>query len=145
MDLNKMTQKAQEAILAAQESAQEVGHPQIEPEHLLVSLVEQPDGIVPGVIRKMDVDPRRVSDATAAVLDRLPKATGGAQPNVSPRLNEVWTRARVEAEQFKDDYVSTEHLFIAIASEPGTAPSAKLLAELDITRDRILEVLTLIR
>ena len=145
MDLNKMTQKAQEAILSAQESAQEVGHPQIEPEHLLVSLVEQPDGIVPGVIRKMDVDPRRVSDATAAVLDRLPKATGGAQPNVSPRLNEVWTRARVEAEQFKDDYVSTEHLFIAIASEPGTAPSAKLLAELDITRDRILEVLTSIR
>ena len=140
-----MTQKAQEAILSAQESAQEVGHPQIEPEHLLVSLVEQPDGIVPGVIRKMDVDPRRVSDATAAVLDRLPKATGGAQPNVSPRLNEVWTRARVEAEQFKDDYVSTEHLFIAIASEPGTAPSAKLLAELDITRDRILEVLTSIR
>jgi len=145
MDLNKTTQKAQEAILSAQESAQEVGHPQIEPEHLLVSLVEQPDGIVPGVIRKMDVDSRRVSDATAAVLDRLPKATGGAQPNVSPRLNEVWTRARFEAEQFKDDYVSTEHLFLAIASEPGTAPSAKLLAELDITRDRILEVLASIR
>ena len=145
MDLKKMTQKAQEAILSAQESAYEVGHPEIEPEHLLVSLVEQPDGIVSSVIRKMDVDPQRVSDATTAVLDRLPKVTGGAQRNVSPRLNEVWTRARFEAEQFKDDYVSTEHLFIAIASEPGTAPSAKLLAELDITRDRILEVLASIR
>jgi len=145
MDLNKMTQKAQEAILSAQESAYEGGHPEIEPEHLLASLVDQPDGIVPSVIRKMDIDPQRVSDATTAVLDRLPKVTGGAQRNVSPRFNEVWTRARFEAEQFKDDYVSAEHFFIAIASEPGTAPSAKLLAELDITRERILEVLTLIR
>ena len=145
MNLKQMTEKAQEALLAAQEMAQETGHPQIEPEHLLVTLVDQKDGIVSSVLRKMHVNPHRVSDATRVALEQLSKTTGGAQPALSPRLSELGTRAKVEAEHLKDEFISTEHLFIAISSEDGHAPGAKLLAELGITRDRIFEALALIR
>ncbi len=145
MNLKHMTEKAQEAVLAAQDMAQAGGHPQIEPEHLLVALVDQKDGIVPNVIRKMDVDPLHVRDATIAELDRLPKTTGGASPALSPRLNELGLQAKVEAEHLKDEFISTEHLFIAIASEEGRVPGATVLKELGITRDRIYEALTSIR
>ncbi len=145
MNLKHMTEKAQEALLAAQETAQAGGHPQIEPEHMLLTLVDQKDGIVPNVIRKMDVEPQQVRDAVAAELDRLPRTTGGATPALSPRLNDLGTQARVEAEHLKDEFISTEHLFIAIASEQGRVPGATLLAALGITRDRIFEVLTSIR
>ena len=145
MNLKHMTEKAQEALLAAQETAQAGGHPQIEPEHMLLTLVDQKDGIVPNVIRKMDVEPQQVRDAVAAELDRLPRTKGGATPALSPRLNDLGTQARVEAEHLKDEFISTEHLFIAIASEQGRVPGATLLVALGITRDRIFEALTSIR
>ena len=145
MNLKHMTEKAQEALLAAQATAQAGGHPQIEPEHMLLTLVDQKDGIVPNVIRKMDVEPQQVRDAVAAELDRLPRTTGGATPALSPRLNDLGTQAKVEAEHLKDEFISTEHLFVAIASEQGRVPGATLLAALGITRDRIFEALTSIR
>ena len=110
MDLNRYTEKAQHAILGAQGLAEKMGHPQLEPEHLLASLVEQRDGIVPEVLRKMGVDPARVSTDLQAELEKRPHAYGGAQPGVSPRLAAVARMAEGEAEHLKDEYVSTEHL-----------------------------------
>ena len=145
MNMNQMTEKAQEALLAAQELAGATGHPQIEPEHLLVTLAGQKDGVVPAVLRKLSVDPDQLIESVQAELDRLPHTRGGAQPGLSPRLNDLATEAKTEADRLKDEYISTEHLLVAIASESGRAPAAKVLAERGVTRDRIFEVLTSIR
>ena len=145
MNINKLTEKAQAALLEAQELATKSGHPQIEPEHLLAKLVEQPDGVVPSVLGKLSVDASKILAHVADELQRLPSASGGAQPAPSPRLTQVLTRARDEAEQLKDEYVSTEHLLVAIASEDSQAPAGTILKEYNVTRDRIYEVLTSIR
>ena len=145
MNMNQMTEKAQEALLAAQELASSTGHPQIEPEHLLVTLCGQEDGVVPAVLRKLSVEPDQVLKLVRAELDRLPKTTGGAQPALSPRLNTLATVAKTEADRLKDEYISTEHLLVAIASEGARAVAARVLSELGVTRDRIFEVLTSIR
>jgi ATP-dependent Clp protease ATP-binding subunit ClpB len=145
MNLNKYTEKAQEAVLAAQRLAEQMSHPQIEPEHVLLALVEQRDGIVPEVLRKMSVDPTATATASRELLTRIPSAYGGAQPGLSPRLKLVGELAQAEAERLKDDYISTEHLFLAIASESGRSPSAKLLADRGLTPDKILAALTGIR
>ena len=145
MDLNRYTEKAQHAMLGAQGLAEKMSHPQLEPEHLLASLVEQRDGIVPEVLRKMGVDPARVSKDLQAELEKRPHAYGGAQPGVSPRLAAVARMAEGEAEHLKDEYVSTEHLFIALADEGDRFPSATLLKRHSVTRDSIFEALTAVR
>ena len=144
MNINKLTEKAQAALLEAQDLATTSGHPQVEPEHLLAKLVEQPDGVVPSVLGKLSVDASKILAHVADELQRLPSASGGAQPAPSPRLTQAMTRARDEAEQLKDEYVSTEHLLVAIASEDAT-PAATILKEYKVTRDRIYEVLASIR
>ena len=145
MNLNKYTEKAQEAIVAAQQLAEKANHPQIEPEHLLVSLIDQRGGVVPDVLRKMNVDPAVALSAVQSALNSQPKAYGGAQPNLSPRLRAVTNAAEEEASRLQDEYVSTEHLFVAIASETGRAPAAQALTQLGITRDKILQTLAQIR
>ena len=145
MNLNKLTEKAQEAVLGAQQLAERMNHPQLEPEHLLATLAEQADGVVPALLRRLEVDPPKVAAAVRAEIDRLPKAYGGAQPMLSPRFRAVTDAAFGEAERLKDDFVSTEHLLLGIVSEPGRAPGAKLLQQLGVTRDRIFEALTAVR
>jgi ATP-dependent Clp protease ATP-binding subunit ClpB len=145
MNLNKFTEKAQEAVLGAQKLAESMGHAQIEPEHLLISLLEQPDGVAPAVLRKMQADPAELARTMRAEIGRGPQAYGGAQPGISPRLSLVADLAQAEAERLKDEYVSTEHLLIAIAGETGRSPAAKLLASRGITRDRIFEALSSVR
>ncbi len=145
MDLNKYTQKAQEAVIAAQQLATDLSHPQIEPEHLLVALAEQRDGIVPEVLRKMAADPAAVAAGAREFLGKIPQAYGGSQPALSPRLRIVTDLAQVEAERLKDEFVSTEHLFIGIASEPGRSPAARLLTGRGLTKDAIFSALTSVR
>jgi ATP-dependent Clp protease ATP-binding subunit ClpB len=145
MNLNKFTEKAQEAVLGAQQLAESLSHAQIEPEHLLVTLVEQPEGVVPAVLRKMNVDPAGIATAVRAEIGKGPQAYGGAQPGISPRLKLVIDLAQAEAGRLKDEFVSTEHLFVALAGETGRSPAARLLAGRGITRDRIFEALTAIR
>jgi ATP-dependent Clp protease ATP-binding subunit ClpB len=145
MNLNKYTEKAQEAILAAQRLAEQQNHAQIEPEHLLLALVEQADGIVPALLRKMSVEPKSVGDQLRGELAKEPAAYGGAQPGLSPRLRKVTDGAEGEAGRLKDDFVSTEHLLIGIASEGGRSISARILKQHGITKDRIFEVLTQVR
>jgi ATP-dependent Clp protease ATP-binding subunit ClpB len=145
MNINKYTEKAQEAIQAAQQIAEKSSHAQIEPEHLLVTLVEQHDGVVPEILRKMSIDPADIARGGRELLARIPQAYGGSQPGLAPRLRAVAELAEAEATRLKDDYVSTEHLFIAIASESAKTPSGKFLADRGLTRDRIFAALTSVR
>jgi ATP-dependent Clp protease ATP-binding subunit ClpB len=145
MDINKYTEKAQEAILAAQQLADREGNPEIVPEHLLLTLVEQREGIVPEIARKMNADPAAIAAAIRAELNKLPRAHGGSQPGLSARLRTVTGEAETEAARLKDEYVSTEHLFIAIASEGSRSPSVRLLEQRGITRDAILQAMTAVR
>jgi ATP-dependent Clp protease ATP-binding subunit ClpB len=138
MDLNKYTQKAQEAVIAAQQLAADLSHPQIEPEHLLVALAEQRDGVVPEVLRKMSADPATIAAGARELLGKIPQAYGGAQPGLSPRFKIVADLANAEAERLKDEFVSTEHLFIGVASETGRSPAARLLAGRGLTKDASL-------
>ena len=118
MNINKYTEKAQEAIVGAQQLADREGHAEILPEHLLVTLIEQRDGIVPSILQKMGADPdggrhrRARRDRPAAAGAR--RLAGHA---VAAAARQVTDAAEQEAERLKDDYVSTEHLFVAIAAE----------------------------
>jgi len=145
MTLNRLTEKAQEAVGAAQQAAEQAGHPQVEPEHLLAALVEQPGGTAPEVLRKLGLDPREVAGAVQAGLGGMPRTQGGAAPAASPRLRQVLTAAQDEALQMKDEFVSTEHLLLAIAAEGGRAASSRLLQTRGVTRERLLEALQVIR
>jgi ATP-dependent Clp protease ATP-binding subunit ClpB len=145
MNLNKYTEKAQEAVLAAQQFADREGHPEITPEHLLLTLLEQRDGIVPSIARKMNADPAALAAAVRTELGRAPRAHGGSQPGLSARLRKVTDDAEREAERLKDEYVSTEHLLIAIAGEGGRAAAPRLLQQQGLTRDAILQALTTVR
>ena len=145
MQINKYTEKAQEAVAGAQRLAEQMSHAQIEPEHLLVSLVEQREGVVPEVLRKMSAVPADVARGARELLARIPQAYGGSQPGLSPRLKLVADLAQAEADRLKDEYVSAEHLLIAIASETGRSPAARLLTERGLTRDTIFAALTGVR
>ena len=145
MNLNRYTEKAQEAVISAQQIAQREGHPQIEPEHLLSTLVDQKGGVVPDVLRKMTVDPATIADGVRQALAKLPKSYGGSQPGLSSRLNAVANTAEDEAKRLQDDYVSTEHLFLAIASETGRSTAAQLLQQAGVTRDAIFNTLAAVR
>jgi ATP-dependent Clp protease ATP-binding subunit ClpB len=145
MNINKYTEKAQEAILNAQQLADREGHPEIVPEHLLLSLLEQKEGIVPGIVRKLNADPATLAAEIRAELNKLPRAQGGSQVGLSARLRRVTDAAEQEAERLKDEYVSTEHLFLAIASESGRSPAAQILQKRGIGRDQVLQALASVR
>jgi ATP-dependent Clp protease ATP-binding subunit ClpB len=145
MNINKYTEKAREAVAAALELATQSNNPNVEPEHLLVALVEQRDGIVPELARRLNVDPAQLGRAARELLKKISSAYGGAQPSMSPRFKLVTDQAQAEADRLKDEFVSTEHLFLAIADETGRSPAAQLLKQQGITRDKIFEVLTSVR
>src|SRR5262249_29455765 len=123
MNLNKFTEKAQEAVLASPQLASELNQSQVEPEHLLVTLLEQREGVVPTVLQKLNADPAATSRTLREYLGRQPKAYGGAEPSLAPRLRVVLDAAQAEARAMQDEYVSTEHLLLGILSEPGRATS----------------------
>src|SRR6201989_1754228 len=145
MNINKYTEKAREAVASAIELARKANNPQLEPEHLLVALVEQRDGIVPNLLRKMNADPTAIGRAARELLTKLPNASGGAEPGMSPRFKLVTDQAEAEAGRLKDEFTSTEHLFIGLADETGRSPSAQLLKQSGMTRDKILQALTSVR
>src|SRR6185369_7006281 len=146
MNINKYTEKAQEAIVGAQQLADREGHPEITPEHLLLTLVEQQGGIVPEILRKLNVDPTTIAAQLRTELGRSPRAHGGSQPSLSARLRQVTNAAEAEAERLKDEYVSTEHLLLAIAAESGrTAAAARTLQKYGASKDAVLQALTSVR
>ncbi len=145
MNLNKFTEKAQEAVVGAQSLAAEMHHAQIEPEHLLVTLAEQQGGVVPSVLRKLEVDPAAIAKTVREHLDRLPRAHGGAEPHLSPRVRVVGDAAQADAKAMQDEFVSTEQLLLGLLAEPGKAVTTDQLKARGITRERVLEALAAVR
>jgi len=144
MNLNKYTEKAQEAIIGAQNLASEQTHSEVTPEHLLVALVEQEGGIVPSILRKMNIEPAKVQGEARALLKGLPQAYGG-DVRLSPRMKLIFDSSEAEAKRLQDDYVSTEHVFVALATEVGRSPAAQLLQRNGATKDAIYAALTQVR
>jgi len=140
---DKFTLKSQEAVQAAQELAAKSKHQQIEPEHLVRALIEQQEGVVTPVLKKLGADPAAVSADVDQALERLPKVEGLVQTYLSARLNKLFEKAEQEAGRLKDEYISAEHLLIAAADGDGAARD--VLTRHGITKDRIFTVLVDIR
>ena len=141
---DKLTEKSQEVLQEAQALAQDRSHNQIEPEHLLYALLSQEDGLARAILSKLGVQPDGVLERTKAELDKLPKVYGGGQVYVSPKLNEVIQRAFSEAGRLKDEYVSVEHLLLALSDVDGTG-AHRVLREFGLTRDRLYEAISQVR
>jgi ATP-dependent Clp protease ATP-binding subunit ClpB len=141
---DKMTVKAQEALQSAQEIAGRHENQQVEPIHLLAALVSQPEGVVPPLLARLGIRTEMFSQEIEREIGRLPRVTGFAQQNMSRALNEVLERAFDEAQRFKDEYVSTEHLFLAIAGQDRD-PAGQLLKKQGASHEAILQALTSVR
>jgi ATP-dependent Clp protease ATP-binding subunit ClpB len=143
IDPNKLTEKSQEALVASQQTARELGHAQIDVEHLAAALVDQPGGIVPSVLTALGVQPAQLSGALATELQRQPKVSGNVQIGASPRLGRVLQQAQKEASSLGDEFVSTEHLLLAMTADQGFTGSA--LQRLGVTHERVLNALKDVR
>lgn len=144
MNINRLTEKAQEALLAAQKLAEEQSHTQVDTEHLLYTLAGQEGGIVPQILSKLGVDTRFIIRQLDSELERIPKAYGPVQVYISPRLKQVLDAAEKEAGRFKDEYISTEHLLLAILETDNTS-AARILKGYGVTKDRVYQTLASIR
>ncbi len=149
MDLNKLTQKSQEAVQAAQTKALRYGHVEVDSEHLLLALLEQSDGLVPRLLARMEIPVPSLSQAIEQELERRPKTSGpGVEAGkiyVTQRLQKVILAAEDEAKRLKDDYVSVEHLMLALIAEPSSTASGRILGQFHVNRNALLEALTAVR
>ncbi|MFH2121060.1 MAG: ATP-dependent chaperone ClpB [Pseudomonadota bacterium] len=146
MRFDKFTLKVQEALQEAQGLANQYGHQAIDSEHLLVSFLKHPEGILPDILKKLGADPGRIEREISKVLVKLPKieGTAGGQTYISPRLNHVLDASLSESARLTDEYVSAEHILVATADEKE-GPLAKILSANGITKDAIFKVLVEIR
>jgi ATP-dependent Clp protease ATP-binding subunit ClpB len=149
VDPNRLTQKTQEALHDAQTKALRYGHSEVDSEHLLLALLDQSDGLVPRLLQRADVNVDALRAALELHLEGRPRVSGpGAKPGeiyVARALNQVLDAAEQEAQRLKDEYVSVEHVVLAmIASGPQTA-AGRILQQHGVTRERFLEVLTQVR
>lgn len=145
MEANNYTEKTQQALVRAQRLATERGNPQIDPEHVLLALLEQSDGVVPRIVLEIGVDPQRLRLDLEQVLARKPRAQGAAaQVAISPALLHVLRAADREAQGLRDEYVSTEHILLALA-DTTAGDISRYLAAQGIGREAVLRALTGIR
>lgn len=148
MRFDRFTERAQDAANRSIEILQRYGHNQVDTEHILLALLEQPDGVVPQILSKLNVDVNAMRAKLEEILRASPKAAiyggGTGQVFITPRVKRVLDLAQEEANRLKDEYISTEHIFLAISTERNTA-SARLLAENGVTRERINETVKAIR
>jgi len=149
MRLDRFTERAQDAAQRAVEIMARYGHTQVDIEHILVALLEQPEGVIPQILERLGVDVDQVQQRLDDVLRASPKAgiygSGGVgQVFITPRVKRVLDQANDEANRLKDDYISTEHLFLAIAGERNT-PVARILRESGVTKDRIYDAIKDVR
>jgi len=149
MDPNKLTQKTQEALHDAQTKALRYGHTEVDTEHLLLALLDQPDGLVPRLLARADVSADALHAALELHLDGRPRVSGpGAAPGqvyVARSLNQVLDSAEQEAQRLKDEYVSVEHVLLAMIATGSQAAAGRILREHGVTRERFLEILTQVR
>ncbi|MFO7676088.1 MAG: ATP-dependent chaperone ClpB [bacterium] len=144
MDLNRFTEKAQEALVAAQAGAQRFEHSELDAEHILLALLEQEEGLVPQLLAKAGLEPAQVLQHIQASLRDRPKVTGGTQLSMSARANRALQSAEAEAKRFKDEYVSTEHLLLGIV-ELKDGDSARVFKTFGLDRQKLLSVLRELR
>jgi ATP-dependent Clp protease ATP-binding subunit ClpB len=149
MDMNRLTQKSQEALHDAQTKALRFGHTEVDGEHLLLALLDQTDGLVAPLLARAGADPDRLREDLEAELNRRPKVTG---PGVSPgqvfitqRLSRLLETAEREARRLKDEYVSVEHLVVALLDEASSSAAGRLMQQQGLTRDGFLRALTEVR
>ena len=149
MDINRLTQKSQEALAAAQSKATAYGHVEVDGEHLLWALLHQDGGLIPRLLTRMDLDLAALQKAVESELDRRPRVSGpGAEPGkiyVSQRFSRLLVAAEAEAKRLKDEYVSVEHLLFALLAEGEGTVAGKLLKQYGISQEKLLEALTAVR
>ncbi len=148
MRFDRFTERAQEAAQRAAEIIQRYGHNQIDTEHILLALIEQPQGVVPQILEILKVDPASIAERLDYILRTSPKASifggGAGQIFITPRVKRIIDLANEEASRLKDEYISTEHLFLAILSERNT-PAARLLEGAGVTRERVYDAVVQLR
>ncbi len=148
MRLDRFTERAQDAAMRAYEILQRYGHNQVDTEHLLLALLEQPEGVIPQLLEKMGVDLSVMQARLDSILQASPRAAvyggGTGQVFITPRMKRVLDQANREASRLRDEYISTEHIFLAIASERNT-PAARILSDAGVTKDRIYEAIKELR
>src|SRR5512142_206311 len=144
MRFDRFTERAQEAAQRAAEIIQRYGHNQIDTEHILLALIEQPGGVIPQILEKMNVSPDALVERIDATLRASPKANifggGAGQIFITPRVKRIIDLANEEANRLKDEYISTEHIFLAILTERNT-PAARILEAAGLTRDRVYDAI----
>jgi ATP-dependent Clp protease ATP-binding subunit ClpB len=149
MDLNKFTEKSQAALTEAQAIGTRHQHQAVDVEHLALALLEQEEGLVPRLLEKAGVSPDLVKEKLQEALDRIPRVSGDTMTGqglyVTQRLNKLLVAAQDEAKKLKDDYVSVEHLVLAMFSEPATTEIGKIFKTLDLRREKFLQALTEVR
>ncbi|HEY4689189.1 MAG TPA: AAA family ATPase [Anaerolineae bacterium] len=148
MRFDRFTERAQDAANRSIEILQRYGHNQVDTEHILLALLEQPEGAVSQILEKLGVDVDVMRGRLDEVLRHSPKAAiyggGAGQVFITPRVKRILELAQEEANRFKDEYISTEHIFLAILNERNTA-SARILAEAGVTKDRVSEAVKEVR
>ena len=149
MDLNRLTLKSQEAVSAAQAAAVKYGHVEVDGEHLMLALLEQPEGLLPRLLQRMDTPVETLKANVEQELSKRPAVGGpGTEPGkvyVTQRLNRLLVQAEDEAKRLRDEYVSVEHLALALIDEGKDTAAGRLLRDLGVTRDRFLQALTEVR
>ncbi|TAK21496.1 MAG: ATP-dependent chaperone ClpB [Chloroflexota bacterium] len=144
MENARLTERAQQAIISAQTAAEERTNPSLEPEHLLRALLDQHDGLVPDLLRRLETNVEALRAEVTRAIERFPRAAGG-QLRASPSFAAVVKRAQSEADRLKDEYISVEHLLVALADPRAGAGAARLLDARGIGVDRVLTALTEVR
>jgi ATP-dependent Clp protease ATP-binding subunit ClpB len=146
MDVNRLTQKAQEALGLAHTKAARLGHQQVDVEHLLSALLEQEGGLAASIVSKAEIDLGNFARRVEQEIERIPRVSGGAGPDqiyITARLNRLLAQADDEAKKLKDDYISVEHLLLAMTDDSGAA--GRIFKEFGLTRERLATVLKSIR
>ena len=148
MRFDRFTERAQEAAQRAAEIIQRYGHNQIDTEHILLALIEQPQGVISQLLEILKIDVENFTERLDYILRTSPKASifggGAGQVFITPRVKRIIDQANQEANRLKDEYISTEHIFLAILTEKNT-PAARLLEDMGITRQRVLDAIDELR
>jgi ATP-dependent Clp protease ATP-binding subunit ClpB len=146
MRIERFTQRARDAILEAQQLAEGEGHPELQVAHLLLVLAEQPDGVIPAVLERIGVDAAQVAASLRDELAKLPRVEGAsAQLTLSDEARRVLSDAHTVAERMRDDYVSTEHLLLAMLEDRSGSGAQRILREAGVDETAVLNALTQIR
>ncbi len=149
MDINRMTEKVQSAIGEAQNTAVRLSHQQVDVEHLLLALLEQPDGLVPSLVNKANINLETFTRRVRQTVERLPRVTVSGQASnaehvyITGRLNRLLMDTENEAKQWQDQFISTEHLLLVMTEDGGTA--GRILKEFQLDRERVQEIVKTIR